>query len=1167
MLYTFGQLKKWWQSRACAKRQSHRPRRWSLEPLEERRMLALVPQLVADINLGSIDSTPEQLTLVGNTLYFRADDGANGIELWKSSGTSAGTSLVANINLGGSGSPDGLTNVNGVLFFGANDGINGDALWKSDGTSAGTVLVKDLASISGGTQLLYLTNVNGTLFFSGNDGASGRELWKSDGTSSGTVRVQDIAVGSIGSNPQSLINVGGTLFFTANDGPSGIELWKSDGTQTGTVLVKDIFVGSPSAFDVMWSSFTNVGGTLFFRANAGPTGTELWKSDGTCAGTTLVRDINPGINGSFGILPGDMTNVGGILYFEANDGGSGYELWKSDGTSLGTAMVLDIYAGLTDSLPAYLTNVGGVLYFRALDDSHGAELWKSDGTSGGTQIVKDIQGGVVSSSPAYLTNVNGLLFFSADDGVNGIELWVSDGTNAGTVLIADLAAGGSAAPMELLNVNGTLFFSAFTNVTGRELWKVPTQVDVSLSVQGSPLAENSGAAMVVARLSSTSSQPVTVALGFSGTAALGVDYSASNNTIVVPAGQTAATITLTSLNDFIDEANESIVVDITGVVGGIENGSQQVTATILDDDPAPNVTLSLAGSPLAENGGVATLTATLSNPSVQDVIVTLNFSGAAVVDVDYTATSNTILVPAGQTSGTITLTGLDDLAIEGNESFVVDIVGVVAGSENGTQQVTGTVVDDDGTTVSLLLAGSPFAENSGLAKVTALLSSTSSVDVTVQLGFTGTATAGVDYSASAPQIVVPAGQISAAITLTGLDDLWREGNETVVVDITSVTGASENGMQQVTATISDDPADPFEMVMQILIVHGTPGNDIALFQQLSPTTGIVQIGSAVATYNVGPVNRIIFQPDGGNDVVYTILNIGTAETVQFQSGVMTATGVNLEVVVIDSETVIVYGDANDTQLLVGSASSDVYYGFPNASIMSNVNGLAITQGIPTATVMDVGGGGVDVAILIDSAGNDTFNGVVGNSTFSGPGFSINVQNYEQVYVFGSSGNDTANMADSAGDDVFYGLASFSAMAGPGFAYQAINFNTVRGNSSGMGTDIAVFYDTAGDDGFQGDVARSNLFGSNYSTEVNAFDIVYALALGGGNNGADITDSAGNDLLQAQGNTTTLFAAGAFIQLVGFNTVVAHSSAGSDQATYGNINFLLLLDGAWVTSGS
>jgi ELWxxDGT repeat protein len=276
----------------------------------------------------------------------------------------------------------------------------------------------------------------------------------------------DIFIGAGASNPAALTNVNGTLFFVAEDEIHGQELWKSDGTQAGTVLVKDIHAGSGSS---NVSSLTNANGTLFFRAHDGVSGYELWRSDGTETGTILVKDIRPGGDGS---VPINLTNLNGTLFFGADDGVHGLELWKSDGTDVGTVLVKDIRPALGGSNLQRLINVNGTLFFQANDGTTGAELWKSDGTEAGTVLVKDNRLGVDSSSPAYLTNVNGTLFFQANDGTNGAELWKSDGTEAGTAIVKDIRVGStSSAPWFLINVDGTLFFSAEEGSHGRELWR------------------------------------------------------------------------------------------------------------------------------------------------------------------------------------------------------------------------------------------------------------------------------------------------------------------------------------------------------------------------------------------------------------------------------------------------------------------------------------------------------------------------------------------------------------------------------------------------------------------------------------------------------------------------------------------------------------------------
>jgi ELWxxDGT repeat protein/probable HAF family extracellular repeat protein len=134
--------------------------------------------------------------------------------------------LVRDVNPGpADSSPDGLVNVQGQLFFAASDGSQGVELWKSDGTTAGTRLVKDVNPGAADSDLANLTAVNGTLFFTADDGTHGRQLWKSDGTAAGTVLVADVNPGLVGSAPYDLTVVGSHLFFAADDGTHGTELW------------------------------------------------------------------------------------------------------------------------------------------------------------------------------------------------------------------------------------------------------------------------------------------------------------------------------------------------------------------------------------------------------------------------------------------------------------------------------------------------------------------------------------------------------------------------------------------------------------------------------------------------------------------------------------------------------------------------------------------------------------------------------------------------------------------------------------------------------------------------------------------------------------------------------------------------------------------------------
>lgn len=184
----------------------------------------------------------------------------------------------------------------------------------------------------------------------------------------------------------------------------------------------------------------------------------------------LILDI---ANGSSSSNPTAFAGIGGTAYFAAA-GSSGDELWKTDGTTVGTASVIDLFPGgaiiPNSSSPRNLTAVGTTLFFTATDGSTGIELYKSDGTAGGTVQVEDIRLGANSSAPARLTAVGSLLYFTATDAAAGTELWKSDGTADGTALVGDLTPGSAATDFLWLKViGGKLYFARKTGLASNPL--------------------------------------------------------------------------------------------------------------------------------------------------------------------------------------------------------------------------------------------------------------------------------------------------------------------------------------------------------------------------------------------------------------------------------------------------------------------------------------------------------------------------------------------------------------------------------------------------------------------------------------------------------------------------------------------------------------------------
>src|SRR4030095_750024 len=265
--------------------------------------------------------------------------------------------------------------------------------------------------------------------------------------------VKDINPGTGGSDAAAFVTLNGLAYFRATDGSHGYELWRTDGTEAGTELVIDLNPGPLNGFP---DGIAAVKGTLYFNGFDSPdfTGSKAWRSDGTAIGTSLLVDTFPGLTGggTFGPpLPGNFTALdANTILFTALDPVGGLEPWKTDGTAAGTSRILDLHPGSEWSIPIEFTNLRDVAYFAA-DDSvvyhhngtatYNRELFRTDGTAEGTYRVKDINPGFEPSIPTDFIRYNHFVFFSANDGLHGTELWRTDGTDSGTMQVADLKPG------------------------------------------------------------------------------------------------------------------------------------------------------------------------------------------------------------------------------------------------------------------------------------------------------------------------------------------------------------------------------------------------------------------------------------------------------------------------------------------------------------------------------------------------------------------------------------------------------------------------------------------------------------------------------------------------------------------------------------------------------
>ena len=421
-----------------------------------------------NFQLANGSSSPSSIVSAGAVSYFSATDGITGRELWKTDGTESGTVQVKDIRVGAaSSSPESITVSGENVYFTAEDSDGNRELWITDGTDEGTLIVKTSGdqeiNTSGGSDPTDLTDIDGVLYFSAVSASGGREPWRINSDTGLAETVGDLVTGTGVSDPTQFTNYKDDVYFVSRANGQIQRLRKASAAAA--------FIGGaggPSAITGMVPLGTGGNQRLYFAGTTGQ-GIELWKSDGTDGGTEIVLDINPG---SANANPTGMTVVGNVLFFAASNGttgtANGTELWRTNGTLETTRIVRDINPGVESSSPQNLTEAGGKLFFTADNGTNGRELWVS--TSSGASMLVDIAAGAASSNIADMKNIDGILCFSADDGINGRELWISDGTAQGTRMLEDLTGPvASSNPANFTSFQGQLLYSSADTLVGNEL--------------------------------------------------------------------------------------------------------------------------------------------------------------------------------------------------------------------------------------------------------------------------------------------------------------------------------------------------------------------------------------------------------------------------------------------------------------------------------------------------------------------------------------------------------------------------------------------------------------------------------------------------------------------------------------------------------------------------
>lgn len=440
------------------------------------------PPATADVAVPlpspTFQSTGDEMVAYNGYLYFAADDGTHGNELWRTDGTPDGTTMVADLDTNGSSgnsNPYRLTVVGGRLFFNVVGG-GGALLYVYDGSGVPQPITVEANGSVGyimgsvGSTLLAVGYINHHI-------VQGRHVVRavtSGATNAVVVGGGLITPDSTGSRGSFSTETGGWLYFWgSNSTGSGVgaglgpELYRTNGTTTE--LVEDI--GGPGTAGAPYD-LTTVGNLVFFTAITAAANRELWRTDGTEAGTFMVKEHVPG-SGSPAFH--EFAAHGGRLYYSVSEPVSGHELWTSDGTAAGTGLVKDIVPGAQGSGPAQLTSAGSRLFFRT-----NSAVWVTDGTDAGTQQLVEPRGD--GYGPSYLTAADDRLYFRAGSPWGSVA-WRSDGTPAGTFPVTagayDPAPGSGNPATGAIGVLGTkvILTSRFPGDPLRTEWRRLTTID------------------------------------------------------------------------------------------------------------------------------------------------------------------------------------------------------------------------------------------------------------------------------------------------------------------------------------------------------------------------------------------------------------------------------------------------------------------------------------------------------------------------------------------------------------------------------------------------------------------------------------------------------------------------------------------------------------------
>lgn len=411
-------------------------------------------ELFTDINTTA-GSNPVAFNKALGKLFFVANDGT-GNGLWVTDGTVANTVKLLNQSV------TEMVEYKGKVYFSANDPTRGEELFVTDGTPAGTGFFFDFYDGSQNGFPRPVAVFDDYLYIVASDSLHGQEIWRTDGTTANTSLFLELVPGANGSSPEEFHVLQNKLLFSAYTNDYGRELWYADGGINADIVL-DMNPGNQGS---TIEEFCEMNGKYYFSGQG-----ELYVTDGTTAGTYMVKDVRPGGGLS---RPYSLTLKGNQIIFGATDG-TNICLWATDGTEAGTELLKVFYNG--PQKLTHLTNYNNEVYFCGRTDDSGSEPWHTDGTVPGTlMLVNTITTQGQGAGAFNFTELGGQLFFRTSN-----NIYVSDGTLAGTQTLPypSFATNAQVTLADMIEYNGTIYFTADYDNKGREIYKLtlPTAIE------------------------------------------------------------------------------------------------------------------------------------------------------------------------------------------------------------------------------------------------------------------------------------------------------------------------------------------------------------------------------------------------------------------------------------------------------------------------------------------------------------------------------------------------------------------------------------------------------------------------------------------------------------------------------------------------------------------